>query len=79
MSFPYNSLGLSYYKMGDYNKSLKFLKKAISINRLNYHCHNNLGNTLKDQGKFDEAIEGTKKLFYLTQVILKHTTIWEYF
>ena len=27
MSFPYNSLGISYYKMGDYNKSLKFLKK----------------------------------------------------
>ena len=28
MSFPYNSLGISYYKLGEYNKSLDYLKKA---------------------------------------------------
>ena len=65
MTFPYNSLGLSYYKMGDYNKSLKFLKKAISINELDYHCHNNLGNTYKKLGKINFSL----KAFFKSLII----------
>ena len=41
---------------------MKLIKKAISINPSKFEALNNLGISLKDQGKLKEAIEVYKKV-----------------
>ncbi len=53
----HNNLGMLYWKMKNNGKAELSFKKALKINPAYIEAGFNLFNTLKDQGKFDEALK----------------------
>ena len=51
-------------------------KKIILLKPDLAEVYSNMGVALKDQGKFDEAVEAHQKAIYLTQITQKHIAIW---
>ena len=61
--FLYNIKGASYGDIGSIDKAIECFKEGLSIAPDHAEIHNNMGNMLKCQGKFDEALEAFKKAF----------------
>jgi tetratricopeptide (TPR) repeat protein len=58
---PYNNLGESHDKLGNYGKAVEEFKKALKINPNYFFGLNNIGNVYGKQKKFTEAIAYFKK------------------
>jgi len=52
----HNNWGVCYYKLGDFNRALASLRKAIKIDSGNYLYYKNLAHVLHDSGRKNEAI-----------------------
>lgn len=57
----YYNLGLSYFLLGEYNKSIENFDEALKLNEEDYETYNDKGNAYYKQGYFDKAIESYKK------------------
>jgi Tfp pilus assembly protein PilF len=55
--FAYYNLGMSYDKMGQYNKALEQYDKAIALNPASYETYSIRGYVLFEMGQFDKALE----------------------
>ena len=57
----YYNRALSYFLLGEYNKSINDFDEALKLNKEDYEAYNDKGNAYYRQGNFDEAIESYKK------------------
>ena len=68
----YNSLGILYYELGDYEKTLEFFYKVMNIHQstgdkeLQSKAYNNIGLILTDLGRTKEALD-----YYERSLVLK--------
>ena len=53
----YNIIGLSYFMLRDFNKSINFLKKSLKLNPYSANTYNNLGLVYTENKSFNLAIE----------------------
>ncbi|MFP4024099.1 MAG: tetratricopeptide repeat protein [Thiohalospira sp.] len=53
--FVVKSIGLSYYKIKKYNKSMHYLKKVLSMGMNDLQCFNHLGKIYTHKNKLDSA------------------------
>lgn len=58
---PHGGLGVAYFNIGAYDKSLEFNKKAIQIDPKFGEAYHNIGLTYQKMGDFRKAIEMEKK------------------
>ncbi|MCX5693216.1 MAG: tetratricopeptide repeat protein [Candidatus Omnitrophica bacterium] len=56
----YNNLGMAYYDKGDFEKSIEYCKKSISLNPDYFDAYNNLGIAYIATGKTVRAIKSFK-------------------
>lgn len=58
--------GVALYVTGNLEKAEEIYRKQIQIDDKNVLAHNNLANTLRDEKKFDQAVEEYKKAIELS-------------
>lgn len=58
----FNSMGIICMKREDYSQGVRYFKKALGLDPNNLHYMFNLASTLRDDGKFFEAISLYKKV-----------------
>jgi tetratricopeptide (TPR) repeat protein len=69
----YNNLAKVYHEQGKKDELINLLKTALSVDSRNFAALNNLGNALKDAGRFKEAEES-----YLKAIELEPTGAHQY-
>jgi tetratricopeptide (TPR) repeat protein len=57
--------GMIYYRLGEYDSSIKYIKKATGLNPNHAEAYYNLGNAFRQKGQFDEAISCYLEAFKL--------------
>ena len=73
----WNILGAAHKSLGQVELASEAFKKVTELNPNYADGFNNLGVVLKDQGKFDKALEAfQKKQYRLSLIIVKLITIW---
>ena len=59
--YPLTNLGFVYYKMGDYQKAIKYLKEAIELKPDFPKAHHNLGLVYMATGDYAKAVSSIKR------------------
>lgn len=60
-AIQFSNLGVAWYEKGDYDKAIKYYKRAVELNPDFVEAHNNLGVSYAKQGNYNQAIECYKK------------------
>ena len=69
--FAWKLLGAVLGATGRKSEAVDANQTAVALSPQDAEAHNNLGNTLKELGRLDEA-----KASYDQAIVLKHTAIW---
>ena len=73
--FSWKVIGAVYKKTGKFKESILANKNAIKLVPNDPSAHNNLGITLRDFGKLEEAEESLRMAINLKPIMLKHIII----
>jgi len=60
-AIQFSNLGVAWYERGDYDKAIKYYKRAVELNPDFVEAYNNLGVSYAKQGNYSQAIECYKK------------------
>ena len=71
------SIALCYQQLKNYDQATLYYNKAVTKKPDYLEAYNNMGNTLQEQGKLEEAVKAYKKPFQSNLIMFRPITTWE--